>query len=109
MSDLSPCREKRKYCGHCDDFVALRTYRNHVKLFYNTTEGRWNRTDESSSEDEGEKDDTCNVNEEHEGTVHSLTMIHVYSHYLHHLIFAYLSLLFYLSHISLLYMYYVSH
>ena len=32
---------KRKLCDHCNEFVSLRTYRQHVDLYFNKTSKKW--------------------------------------------------------------------
>lgn len=69
----SSSREKRKYCGHCDDYVALRTYRYHEKLYYISAEARWKKCDDSSDEEMSKNNDELNINSnvndsQHEGT-----------------------------------------
>jgi hypothetical protein len=48
-----PKVEKRKYCGHCNEFVALRTYRRHEQLYFHTKECRWKKSHDSSDEELG--------------------------------------------------------
>ncbi|XP_028416158.1 uncharacterized protein LOC114539750 [Dendronephthya gigantea] len=44
--------EKRKYCGHCQEFVTLRTYRTHEKLFFIKETGIWKTCVVSSDEED---------------------------------------------------------
>ena len=32
---------KRKLCDHCNEFVSLRTYRQHVDLYFNKSSKKW--------------------------------------------------------------------
>ena len=45
---------KRKLCDHCNEFVSLRTYRQHVDLYFNKSSKKWLKCDyhyESSGSD----------------------------------------------------------
>lgn len=64
----SSSREKRKYCGHCDDYVALKTYRCHEKLYYISAEARWKKCDDISSDEEIS---TSSQNNDHELNINS--------------------------------------
>ena len=44
--------EKRKFCEHCGEFVALRTYRHHVQLFGGEADAGSQDVNSSGSDEE---------------------------------------------------------
>ena len=68
---------KRKYCDHCDEYVVLRTYRKHYKLFYNEERSVWNKIvkkSEEGSDDEyvdGGGDDSLHGHDDNTTPTHS--------------------------------------
>ena len=47
----APKIEKGKYCGHCNEFVALRTYRRYEQLYFVEKECRWKKSNDCSDEE----------------------------------------------------------
>ena len=71
---------KRKYCEHCKEFVSFRTYRQHVDLYFNKRDMRWETLNEPSDEENhedpsifqtNETDDRDNQSDEVEVTSHN--------------------------------------
>ncbi|KXJ06347.1 hypothetical protein AC249_AIPGENE12530 [Exaiptasia diaphana] len=49
---------KRRFCGHCDEYVTQRTFRHHFSLYYDEKRGGWQRerSNQCSSDDESSDD-----------------------------------------------------
>ena len=43
---------RRLFCPHCEESLALRTYREHVRLFCDTVSHTWTKKRKSGSEEE---------------------------------------------------------
>ena len=41
---------KRRFCEHCEEFVSLRTYREHVTLYSNKKTDQWQEVESSDDE-----------------------------------------------------------
>ena len=41
---------KRRFCEHCKEFVSLRTYREHVALYFNKKPDQWQEIESSDDE-----------------------------------------------------------
>ena len=59
--------KKRRFCQHCQEYVSLRTYREHLNLYYNKSKGEWHKIE--SSDEEGSSEDEalnnlCCMNDE---------------------------------------------
>lgn len=48
---------KRKYCGHCDRLVSLRTHRLHFKLHYDVNAKKWRPNDGTQQDASDSSDD----------------------------------------------------
>ena len=48
---------KRKFCDHCNEFVSLRTYRQHVDLYFNKSSKKWLKCGNESSGSDVQLDD----------------------------------------------------
>lgn len=63
-ANMSSSSNKRKYCEHCKEFVSLRTFRQHVDLFFNKKENKWEIYGQSSEEENTDSDTSLGNNGE---------------------------------------------